>query len=121
MANILIIDDEPQIRLLLRNIFESEGYSVTEASDGNEGLTLYDDNKVDLILMDLYMPDKEGLETINELKKAYPEIKIIAMSGGGGQGRPDNQLNSAKMLGAVAAFEKPVRNEVLLKTVRELI
>ncbi len=114
MTIILIIDDEPQVRVVLRMIFELEGYTVIEASDGHQGLKLYDENKVDLIITDLFMPEKEGLETINEFKKAFPEIKIIAMSGG-------SHLRSAKLLGAVATFEKPVRKDILLKTIREFI
>ncbi len=83
MAHILIIDDEHQIRSMLRKVFESEGYIVTEASNGMEGLKCYYENPADLIITDILMPDKEGLETIMALKKENPDAKIIAMSSGG--------------------------------------
>ncbi len=120
MTNILIIDDEPQIRLVLRELFELEGYTVTEASNGSEGVALYHKKQTDLIITDLFMPDQEGLETIYKLKKEYPMIKIIAMSGGGGMGYPQSHLESARLLGAIATFAKPVRRETLLKTIRDL-
>ncbi len=120
MAHILIIDDELQIRLMLRKLFESEGYTVTEASDGIGGIKRYHENPADLIITDLIMPEKEGIETIRELKKKYPDVKIIAMSGGG-KGNPDGYLNLAKKLGAIQTFEKPIRKEELLKAVNNLI
>ena len=120
MTNILIIDDEPKIRLVLRELFELEGYTVTEASNGCEGMALFHEKKIDLILTDLFMPEQEGLETIYKLKKESPEIKIIAMSGGGGLGCPPNHLDTARLLGVAATFTKPVSRESLLKTIRDL-
>ncbi len=120
MAHILIIDDEHQIRLMLRKLFESEGYKVTVASDGNEGIRRYHENPVDLIITDLIMPEKEGIETIWELKNKYPDVKIIAMSGGG-KVKPEGYLHLAEQLGAIQTFSKPIRKEELLVAVKGLI
>lgn len=120
MAHILIIDDEQPIRLMLRKMLESEGYVVTEASNGAEGIKRYHENPADLIITDLIMPEKEGTETIMELKKENPAVKIIAMSGGG-KNKPDGYLHTAKLLGAKQTFEKPVRKNELLEAIRQLI
>ncbi len=120
MTHILIIDDEQPIRLMLRKLFESEGYTVTEASNGREGLKRYHENPADLIITDIIMPDKEGTETIMELKKENPAIKIIAMSGGG-KNKPDGYLHTAKLLGAKQTFEKPIRKDALLEAIKKLI
>jgi len=116
MGNILVIDDEPSIRLLIRKMLEPEGYTIIEASDGIEGLKSYRKSPVDVIITDLIMPDKEGLETIHELKKEFPDIKIIAISGNN-----KIHLDTAKLLGATAVFQKPFKKETLLLKIRELI
>ena len=82
MAGILIIDDDVHIRTILRKTLQSEGYQVVEASNGNEGVRLYREKPVELIITDLIMPEKEGIETIMELGRDFPDVKIIAMSGG---------------------------------------
>lgn len=98
MKRILVIDDEEQIRQLLRQILEPEGYEVTEASNGNEGLEEYRKKPADLIITDLIMPEKEGFETIADLKEEYPDIKIIAISGGGlGKGAQECLYGSKKL------------------------
>ena len=83
MPRILIIDDERQIRELLRDILEDAGYDVAEAADGQEAIKIQRGEPADLIITDLIMPEKEGIETIRELKQSYPDVRIIAMSGGG--------------------------------------
>lgn len=120
MTHILIIDDEKPIRLMLRKLLESQGYTVTDASDGTEGLKRYQEHPADLIITDIIMPDKEGIETIIALKKQNPDIKIIAMSGGG-KNKPDRYLQTAKLLGAKETFEKPIRKEKLLQAIQNLI
>ncbi len=119
MALILIIDDDDQIRTMLRAMLERSGYTVLEASDGKEGVKLCRDNSCDLVITDLIMPEKEGIETIRELKRDFPDIKIIAMSGGGRVG-PEDYLHMAKMMGAQHTFAKPIEREELLGAIREL-
>ena len=83
MARILIIDDEPQIRSMLKLMLEREDYEVVEAPDGVEGIKVYRQNPADLIITDLIMPNKDGIGMIIDLKKEFPDVNIIAMSGGG--------------------------------------
>jgi CheY-like chemotaxis protein len=120
MASILIIDDEEQMRTALRRLLEGAGYEVISASDGKEGLALYRENTTDLIITDLIMPEKEGIETIIELKQISPDVKIIAISGGG-HNNPEDYLPLAKQLGAQRTIAKPFGGEEFLEAVRELI
>ncbi len=120
MVRILIIDDDTHVLSTLRKMLEREGYEVVEASDGKKGLRLYRENPTDLIITDLIMPEKEGLETIIELRQNFPDTRIIAMSGGG-QDVPGNSLSTAKILGANYTFEKPINREQLLNAVRDLL
>jgi CheY-like chemotaxis protein len=113
MAKILVFDDEPAILLMIKKMLEKAGYEVEVALNGREGMELFEKNKPDLLITDIIMPQKEGLETILELRKKYPELKIIAISGGGRIG-PDGYLPTAKYLGADMVFSKPlIRNEFL--------
>jgi DNA-binding NtrC family response regulator len=120
MKQILIIDDEPQIRSMLKKMLEREGFDIIVASDGKEGMELFEKNPVDLVITDLIMPEKEGIEIIRVFKKGYPDVPIIAMSGGG-KNSPDGYLKMAKLLGAQATFEKPINKEELLNTVKKAL
>ena len=120
MASILVIDDDEQIRKLFRSVLEREGHEVTVAPDGKQGVLKYRRNPVDLIIMDILMPEQEGLEAIMELKRDFHEVKIIAISGGG-QIRAEDYLIIAKNMGAMRTLSKPVERFALLKTIRELI
>lgn len=120
MKKILIIDDEPPIRKMLTKLLMKNGYDVIEAEDGKSGTRLCNQYYPDLIITDLIMPEKEGLETIRELKKTNPTIEIIAISGGG-LNDPKMYLNMALKFGAVRSFEKPVDNELLLSAIKEIL
>jgi CheY-like chemotaxis protein len=120
MARILIIDDEPQIRSMLRLMLERVGYEVAEAPDGIEGIRRYRENPADLIITDLIMPNKDGIGMIIDLKKEFPKVKIIAMSGGG-VNRPEGYLDGAKKLGAVRTLTKPIDRDEMLKAVKETL
>ncbi len=120
MERILIIDDEPQIRSMLRLMLERDGYEVVEAPDGIEGIRLYRQNPSDLIITDLIMPNKDGIGMIIDLKKEFPEVKIIAMSGGG-LNKPDGYLKGAKKLGAAYTLTKPIDREEMLRAVRDTL
>ena len=120
MARILIIDDEPQIRSMLTLMLEREGYEVVEASDGVAGIKIYRQNPVDLIITDLIMPNKDGIGMIIDLKKEFPDVKIIAMSGGG-LNKPDGYLKGAKKLGATCTLTKPIDREEMLQAVKETL
>ena len=118
MARILIIDDESQIRSMLRLMLERVGYEVAEAPDGIEGIRQYRENPADLIITDLIMPNKDGIGMIIDLKKEFPKVKIIAMSGGG-VNRPEGYLDGAKKLGATRTLTKPIDREEMLKAVKD--
>jgi CheY-like chemotaxis protein len=120
MNSILIIDDEATIRSMLRLILEREGYQVIEAPDGIEGIRHYRQQPTDLIITDLIMPNKDGIGMIIELKKEYPQINIIAMSGGG-LNKPDGYLKGAKQLGAKYTLSKPIDREELLRAVKDTL
>ena len=120
MAHILVIDDEPQIRSLIRVMLESEGHQVTDAADGKQGLRCHRERPADLVILDLIMPNKEGIETIIELKRECPDVKIIAISGGG-RNKPEGYLLFAKELGATRTFTKPFRKAEFLAVIEHLL
>lgn len=103
---ILVVDDDPSIRRTLQLLLNREGHEVTQARDGLEALRLWRDRGGDLVITDLHMPEKNGIEMIVELLSFTPGIRIIAMSGGGQTKRLDLLANAA-MLGAVWTIEKP--------------
>jgi two-component system, response regulator, stage 0 sporulation protein F len=116
MATILVIDDEESIRTLLKEVLERANHQVLEARDGKEGLTLYKQNKVDLVLMDILMPGTDGLEATLELTREYVDAKVIAMTGAQGD---RNFLDVAKLFGAQRVFEKPFDLDTLLQAINE--
>lgn len=120
MKRILVIDDDVQVRGMLRAVLQEAGYEILEAEDGNKGLRLFRDNEVDLIITDIIMPDKEGLETIMDLKRESSDVRIIAISGGARVG-PFSYLTLAEKFGAHRVFSKPLPMQELLKAIEELL
>jgi DNA-binding NtrC family response regulator len=116
---ILVIDDEQSIRSLLRQVFERQGYQVLVAANGNIGIQQVKENPVDLVIVDLIMPEKDGIETIQELKSLDPDIKIIAISGGGVI-KPELYLKLARKFGAVYSFQKPINTDEITAFVKSL-
>jgi DNA-binding response OmpR family regulator len=120
VTKILVIDDELQMREILKKYLTRAGYEVLVAGDGAEGTRCFQQSPADLVITDLIMPEKEGLQCILELKNLAPEIKIIAMSGGG-LGKPEGYLELAKKMGAAKTFIKPFELKELLAAVHELL
>ena len=120
MPRILIIDDDKPTRAALRAILEPAGYDVLEAPNGEVGVRLYREEPFDLVTTNIVMPEKDGLETIRELKNAFPEIKIIVISGYDRTGR-QGYLTLAKEYGALQSFQKPLDLHELLDAVDELL
>jgi two-component system, response regulator, stage 0 sporulation protein F len=116
MASILVIDDEPQIRALLRTVLEGVGHTVTEATNGRDGLALYRQQPADLVVADIYMPEFNGLDLLLELTREFLNVKVIAISGA--QGEQASVLNVAKLLGARQTFHKPLSLEKFLAAVQ---
>jgi CheY-like chemotaxis protein len=120
MAKILVLDDEPSILLMIKKMLEKAGHEVSIALNGRDGMQLFEKDKPDLLISDIIMPEKEGLETIFELRRMYPELKIIAISGGGRIG-PDGYLPGAKLLGANMVFQKPLDQKEFVNAVGQLL
>lgn len=120
MARILVIDDNPGMRRMLRRVLECEGYEVVDAPDGKVGVRLYLEEPTELVITDLIMPQKDGMKVIMELRREFPGVKIIAISGDGCVG-PDHYLPAAKNLGAQRILAKPFERREILEAVGELV
>ncbi|MCI5146078.1 MAG: response regulator [Candidatus Electrothrix sp. AR3] len=120
MKKVLVIDDDRQIRSFLARSMGLAGFFVETAANGHEGQQFLAKQAFDLVITDLIMPEKEGMETITFIRKNFPEIKVIAISGGGRMG-PETYLPAALELGANRAFAKPFAMEDLLNASRELL
>lgn len=120
MPHILIIDDDLSVLSLFEQFLTSAGYSVALATDGREGLRQMKQQKPDLIITDIMMPEMDGLELLMEIKKHHQEIPVIAISGGM-KIRPISFLPQAKKFGARRVFQKPIALTELLQAVQELL
>ena len=120
MNRVLVIDDDEQVREMLRRMLEYEGLEVLEAGDGEEGLRLFADSPVQLVITDILMPNKEGLETIMGLRRKYPQLPIIAISGGGFSGSLD-YLSTANKLGATLTIAKPFTRQQMIDAVNKVL
>lgn len=120
MAHILVIEDDDSILNLFGQFFEGEGFTVSRASNGKEGLNLIKQQKPDLVITDIMMPEMDGLEVIRELRNQHAGLPVIAISGGMKMTRA-NFLPHAKKFGADCVFEKPVSLTALLAVVRKLL
>lgn len=119
MSRILVIDDDALLRGAIRVALESAGYEVIEAGDGAAGLQLYRERGVDLLLVDLFIPEPDGLEVIRAVRAEAPDARIIAMSGGGSLKL--DLLAAAQAFGAARALWKPFVPSVLLDAVRDVL
>jgi two-component system, chemotaxis family, chemotaxis protein CheY len=115
MSSVLVVDDEDQIRQLIRETLTQAGYQVTEARDGKDALQQYRLSPTDLVIMDILMPDQDGLESITTLKHEFPNVKIIAITGGSDMIGILNFLDVAKMLGAHRTLQKPFDMKTLIE------
>ena len=119
-ASILLVEDEDGLAEVLERTLVAADYQVTWAKNGKEALRIYDPQKFNMVLTDLIMPEKEGLELISELKRTNPAIKIIAMSGGGTVG-PHSYLSIAQRFGAMQLLAKPFSSDELLAVVEAVL
>lgn len=117
MGSILIIEHTEAVRVLFRTILEQAGYTVVEASNGNEGIRLFHEAPTDVVITDMYMPYPDGLEVIRKLRAHFPALKILAVSGTDG---PGGMLTAAKAMGADEILPKPLGVEELLTGVSNL-
>lgn len=120
MARILLIEDDEHIRTLIRDVLESSGHDVIECANGEEGLYAYELSSPSLVITDILMPDKEGLETIRDMRHKRPDVKIIAISGGL-QSIGVDVLDLARKFGASCTIEKPFEMSELLRAVEDML
>ncbi len=113
---VLVVDDDALVRETIMNFMSTAGFEVDGASDGTVGVASYSEKKHDLVITDILMPGKEGIETIMDIRQINPNVKIIAISGQGWSG-PVSYLDLAKQLGADSALSKPFSKSELLQTV----
>jgi DNA-binding response OmpR family regulator len=118
LARILVVEDDSEILELMTSLLETAGHHVSYARNGNEGLSLYKVDEVDLVITDIMMPEKDGVETIRELKRRNDAVKIIAITGYRGR---FNRLPAAEFLGAQETILKPFTKADLLNTVDKLL
>lgn len=120
MAGILLVEDDYDLRSMLKSSLEKGKNLIVEASNGREALHKFKSSLIDLVITDLVMPEQDGIGLIMELKKLKPDIKIIAISGGGKAG-PSNYLSIAETLGANAIFSKPFSVTLFMEKVDEIL
>ncbi len=121
MARILVIDDEPHLLILVESFLLQNGHEVDLADNGKAGLKLIERNLYDLVITDIVMPDKDGLEVIMELKSRVPRIRSIVMSGGGDRLNNKELLHIAKLMGADRVLPKPLDFTTLLAAVNDVL
>ena len=128
MNRILIVDDEEDIRDVLEMILEAEGYAIRLASNGDDALEQQREFQADVLITDIIMPEKDGITLIKQVREAFPETKIIAISGGGDPAdyKPDAitttvYLSTATVEGADAVLSKPFDRENIIQTVASLM
>jgi CheY-like chemotaxis protein len=116
---VLVVDDNPDMRSFLRIVLERAGFEAQAAADGDRALELQREHPADVLITDIYMPERDGIELIQQFKSRFRQVKIIAMSGGGQVAKHDF-LPVAVNLGADAVLYKPFAADTLLRTVEEL-
>lgn len=121
MANILVVEDDIRVSNLFQNSLTRAGHSVVLVPNGNDALRAFAQQPFDLIITDIFMPEKDGLEVIRELKRKHSAIKIVAISGGGGRMRAPIYLETARKLGADETLDKPFELKQLIATVNKLL
>lgn len=120
MRRILVVDDDDQMKEMIQESLEIEGFETAGASNGRRAMAILERGSFDMVITDVVMPEQEGIETIMQIRKGYPHIKIITISGGGRTG-PVNYLKMAKEFGASRTFIKPFERKELIAAVREIL
>ncbi len=120
MKSVLVVDDEPGMREMVKQLLLNEGYHVLEASNGKHAMEFLKNESPELVITDIIMEEMDGVEIIMEIRENYPDVKIIAMSGGSKISSED-YLESASDLGADRIFNKPFSLSEMLIAIKELI
>jgi DNA-binding NtrC family response regulator len=120
MARVLVIDDDDDTRRMLCEVLTRAGHEAVDAADGRAGVARYRESRADVVITDIFMPERDGLETIREIRREFLQVRIIAISGGGRWSNFD-YLPSALMLGAWRTMDKPFSPTALLQAVAEAL
>jgi DNA-binding NtrC family response regulator len=120
MARIIVIDDQESIRNVVRRALELDGHEVQDASDGEKGMQLLERAPVDLVITDIFMPGQDGILTLRQIRKRFPAVKVIVISGGDSSGLLDLRQD-AELLGAVKSLPKPFSTREIVDTVRAVL
>jgi CheY-like chemotaxis protein len=121
MARMLVIDDDPSIRSLIAGLLEACGHSVVTAENGRAGTKAFEQDRIDLVVTDIVMPEQEGIATISAIRRLSPSVPILAISGSNTVGRHGDYLHAARVLGASATLPKPIRPDHLIETIDRLL
>ncbi len=120
MARIIVIDDQEPIRRIVRRALEQEGHEVLDASEGEMGMQLLERHTADVVITDIFMPGQDGILTLRQVRKKFPAVKVIVISGGDSTGLLDLR-HDAELLGAVKSLQKPFTAAELIQTVRDVL
>ncbi|SRR6266850_5823389 len=120
MARILVIDDQEPIRRIVRRALELQGHQVLDASDGEMGMEVLARHGADVVITDIFMPGQDGILTLRQIRKLYPDVKVIVMSGGDSTGMMDLRRD-AELLGAVRSLPKPFNAKEIIDLVRQVV
>lgn len=117
---VLIVDDDAEMRDAVARILRGAGYAVELAADGDQAIAVQRTRPAEVLITDVFMPSRDGLETIQLFRSEYPDVAIIAMTGGSPTGRVDEYLQVAKIAGARATLRKPFAAQALLDSLSAL-
>src|SRR3989441_4967328 len=120
MARILVIDDQEPIRRVVRRALEQDGHEVFDASDGELGMEILESQSFDIVVTDTFMPGQDGIVTLRQIRKRFPAVKVIVISGGDSSGLLDLRKD-AELLGAVSSLQKPFNAREVMDKVREAL
>lgn len=120
MARILVIDDQESIRRVVRRALEQQGHQVLDASDGEMGMAILARHAADVVITDIFMPGQDGILTLGQIRKQFPEVKVVVMSGGDSTGTLDLRRD-AELLGALKSLQKPFNAKELIEVVRAVL
>jgi DNA-binding NtrC family response regulator len=120
MARILVIDDQEAIRRIVRRALEQAGHEVFDASDGEMGMQMLARHSVAVVISDIFMPGQDGILTLRQIRKQFPDVKVIVISGGDSTGMLDLRRD-AELLGAVKSLQKPFTAREIVDLVRSVL
>src|SRR6266540_2027405 len=120
MARILVIDDQEPIRRVVRRALEQDGHEVFDATDGEVGMEILESQSFHIVITDIFMPGQDGIVTLRQIRKRFPAVKVIVISGGDSSGMLDLRQD-AELLGAVKSLRKPFTTREIVESVQAVL